>query len=41
MSPNVWGGGHVDFGTDPVGIDIGVGVDVDIDMTLYCLHYIL
>ena len=22
MSPNLWGGGHIDFGTDPIGIGV-------------------
>ena len=33
--PNLWGGGHIDFGTDPVGVGLGVS------MTLSCLHNIL
>ena len=37
MSPNLWGGGSIDFGEDAVGVGIGIGVSV----TLSCLHNIL
>ena len=35
--------GHIDFGADPVGDDVGVGVGIGIGvgMTLPCLHNIL
>ena len=36
MSPTLRGGGHIDFGADPVGVGIGIGVGID--MTLSCLH---
>ena len=39
MSPNLRGGGHVDFGADPIGVGIGIGVSVSV--TLFCLHSIL
>ena len=32
-----WGGGHIVFGADPVGISISVGIGV----TLFCLYIIL
>ena len=35
MSYHLWGVGHIDFGSDPVGIGVGIG------MTLSCLHNIL
>ena len=34
MSPNLWGGGHINAGADPVGVGVGVGV------TLSCLNNI-
>ena len=37
MSPNLRGGGHIDFGADPVGVSVGV----DVDVILSCLHNIL
>ena len=45
MIPNPSEVGHIDFGADPVGDDVGVGVGVGIGigvgMTLPCLHNIL
>ena len=34
--PHRRGGGHIDFGADPVG----VGVSVSVSVTLSCLHNI-
>ena len=37
FSPNLRGGGHIDFGVDPIGVGVGVGISV----TLSCPHNIL
>ena len=28
MSPNLRGGGHIDFGADPIGVGVGLGIGV-------------
>ena len=33
MTPQLWGGGHIEFGMDPVGVGVG--------MTISCLDNIL
>ena len=45
MSPNLWGGGYIDFGADPIGVGIGIGISISISIsisvTLSCLYNIL